>query len=177
MRLGVLGMVMAAMVLLGPRAAFAEDYGVALINPDDPEGNPLGGLKVIDGRVFVSNEAGQSRWWIKQEEKGYVVRSTGGPREHWYLTGDKQGRVYLSQEPEEGSYWETQIRAGESVKSTFSVKGCKESPCALVVEKQDSTYTDGAGKKYTVKRVRLLGDEKIERGKLLGGFRAMESSP
>jgi len=132
---------------------------------------------VIDGRVFVSNEPGLSRWWIKQEEKGYVVRSTGGSRDDWYLTGDKQGRVYLSKEPEEGSYWETHLGGRGISNTTFSIKGCKESPCALVVETQDSTYTDGAGKKYTVKRVRLLGDEKIERGKLFGGFRVMESSP
>ncbi len=177
MRLGVLGMMMAAMVLLGPRAAFAERYGVALINPDDPEGNPLGFLMVIDGRVFVSNEAGQDGWWIEREEKGYVVRITGRPRKHWYLTGDKQGRVYLSQEPEEGSYWETQIRAGESVKSAFNVRGWKEGPRTLMVEKQASTYTDAAGKKYTVKRVRLMGDEKDEREKMLGFFRVMESSP
>ncbi len=177
MRLGVLGMVMAAMVLLGPRAAFAERYGLALINPDDPEGSSLGGLMVIDGRVFVSNEAGQDGWWIKQEEKGKVVRITGGPREHWYLTGDKQGRVYLSQEPEEGSYWSLALSGRGAFGTGLAVQGWKEGPRVLVAEKQASTYTDGAGKKYTVKEVHLAGGPKDERGKVLGFFRVMESSP
>jgi len=45
------------------------------------------------------------------------------------------------------------------------------------VDKEDTTYTDGAGKEYTVKRVRLVGGAKGEKGKPGSLFRFTVISP
>ncbi len=155
--------VVKAMIVLsaiaGTRAIAADDYGLGLITKGNPEGRQLGGLMEIDGRVFVANEQGQDRWFFKRQEKGTTVRLDGGPRTGWYLTGDKQGRVSLSKEPEEGSYWETQFQANPTFRTSLTTKGLKGGHWILAADEEASTYTDGAGKEHTVRRVKLSEKE------------------
>ena len=146
--------------------AGAGPYGFDLLDREGKANTGLGGLMVIDGHVFVANEPGQDLWYFHSVEGGQVIKLRGGPHSG-YLTSDAEGRVFLTEKAEEGSYWETQCDGVPTFKTAFIARWRRDGHWVLTADEETSTYTDKAGRKYKVRKVRLTPKGSVFRGGLV----------